>query len=291
MHVTDEISLTGQVAVVTGGGAGIGRATSRLFASRGATVVIAEIDSGLGEEVAKLIESEGGRARLVTLDVRDQVAVEKLRQVVLAEFGHIDILVNNVGHYIRISDQNFAHSEPSTWEEPYRVNLLHVFAVTHAFLPSMLDRRSGAIINVSSIEGVRGYPSDPVYGAFKAGVVHFTQCLGVQVAPLGVRVNGIAPDLVDTLQTPATVMLPPDPDPDKWRGTPSEFAKWPAWLPVRRFGSPEEQAQAILFLASPISSYIVGHTIPTDGGTAAAGGWYQSDRRPGRAWTNFPLDP
>jgi NAD(P)-dependent dehydrogenase (short-subunit alcohol dehydrogenase family) len=154
-----------------------------------------------------------------------------------------------------------------------------VLRVTHAFLPSMVERRSGTVVNVSSVEGLRGYPPDPVYGAFKAAVVHFTRCLGVQVAGKGVKVNGIAPDLTQSQQSD----FKRDPD---WAAD-----KWPTFLPAGRMGQPIDQARVLLFLASELSDFLVGHTIPTDGGTLAAGGWFPSLHRKGRSWTNRPFDP
>jgi 2-hydroxycyclohexanecarboxyl-CoA dehydrogenase len=151
--------------------------------------------------------------------------------------------------------------------------------VTHAFVPSMLERSSGTIVNVSSVEGMRGYPPDSVYGAFKAAVVHFTRCLGVELAGKGVKVNGIAPDATQTVQV------------DFDRDPPDLKDKWATFVPVGRKGQPIDQARVVLFLASELSDFLVGQTLPTDGGTVAAGGWFPSNRRKGRAWTNRPFDP
>ena len=166
------------------------------------------------------------------------------------------------------------------WQALYDVNLLHVFRVTHTFLPTMLEQGSGRIVNVSSNEGVRGYPADSVYSAFKAAVVHFTKSLGVELAPQGIRVNGIAPDMTATEQSNF-----PKWDPPEWQ------EHWPVWVPVGHMGEPIDQARIILFLASELSGFLVGQTLLTDGGTSAAGGWYQSSRREGRRWTNRPINP
>lgn len=277
-EATDSL-LTGRVAVVTGGGGGIGAATARLFAQHGAHVVIADIDTELAERVAAEITGSGGSALGVVTDVRDVEAVAELARSVLHRFGRVDVLVNNVGHWLR-HPGNFVDTEPDLWDQLYRINLHHVFVVTQAFLPAMVDQQSGAIVNVSSVEGLRGYPEDPVYAAFKAAVIGFTRSLAVQVGGHGVRVNAIAPDVTESLQVPYSQWLSAD-----------EQRQWPQWVPVGRMGLAEDQARAILFLASDMSAFVTGHTIPTDGGTGAAGGWFRSSRRPGREWTNRPIAP
>ncbi|WP_431195954.1 SDR family NAD(P)-dependent oxidoreductase [Mycobacterium camsae] len=271
--------LTGRVAVVTGGAGGIGAATSRLFAEHGARVVIADIDDERAQRTADEIASSGGTARAVATDVRDEEQVAALAATVRDRYGGIDVLVNNVGHWVR-HPGSFAGTDPDLWDELYRVNLHHVLLVTRAFLPMMIAQRAGAIVNVSSVEGLRGYPEDPVYAAFKAAVIQFTRSLAVQVGGDGVRVNAIGPDVTESLQVPYSQWLSPD-----------EQSRWPHWVPVGRMGLPEDQARVILFLASDLSSFVTGHTIPTDGGTGAAGGWFRSSRRSGRDWTNRPFDP
>jgi NAD(P)-dependent dehydrogenase (short-subunit alcohol dehydrogenase family) len=271
--------LNDRIAVVTGGGGGIGAATARLFADQGAQVIIADIDAELGQLTAEQITASGGSAFAAVTDVRDGGQVAELARSVLERHGRVDVLVNNVGHWLR-HPGNFVDTDPQLWDDLYRVNLHHVFLVTHAFLPAMIGRRSGAIVNVSSVEGLRGYPEDPVYAAFKAAVIHFTRSLAVQVGRDGVRVNAIGPDVTESLQVPYSQWLSAE-----------EQAQWPQWVPVARMGLPEDQAQVILFLASDLSAFVTGHTIPTDGGTGAAGGWFRSSRRPDREWTNRPVAP
>ncbi|MDC9018737.1 SDR family NAD(P)-dependent oxidoreductase [Mycobacterium marinum] len=268
--------LTDRVAVVTGGAGGIGAATSRLFAQHGAQVVIADIDAELAH---RTVDEIGGAAWAVGTDVRDADQVSALAQSVLDRYGRVDILVNNVGHWLR-HPGNFVDTDPQLWDELYRVNLHHVLLATHAFLPAMIEQHGGAIVNVSSVEGLRGYPEDPVYAAFKAAVIHFTRSLAVQVGNQGVRINAIAPDVTESLQVPYSQWL-----------SDAEQTQWPGWVPVGRMGVPEDQARVILFLACELSAFVTGHTIPTDGGTAAAGGWFRSSRRPDREWTNRPIAP
>ncbi|MCV6967223.1 oxidoreductase [Mycobacterium intermedium] len=268
--------LANQVAVVTGGGGGVGAATSKLFAEQGAQVVIADIDGELARRTAGEI---GEAAWAIVTDVRQDDQVSALARRVLDRYGRVDVLVNNVGHWLRHPGK-FVDTDPQFWDELYRVNLHHVFLVTRAFLPAMIDRRAGAIVNVSSLEGLRGYPQDPVYAAFKAAVIHFTRSLAVQVGSDGVRVNAIGPDVTESLQVPYSQWL-----------SAAEQAQWPQWVPVGRMGQPVDQARVILFLASELSAFVTGHTIPTDGGTGAAGGWFRSSRRAGREWTNRPIAP
>lgn len=271
--------LADRVAVVTGGAGGIGAATSRLFAAHGAQVIIADIDADLAGATAASISESGGSALAVGTDVRHPDQVTRLARAVLDRFGRVDVLVNNVGHWLR-HPGSFAGTDPQLWDDLYRINLHHVFLVSHAFLPAMVERHTGAIVNVSSVEGLRGYPEDPVYAAFKAAVIAFTRSLAVQVGNDGVRVNAIAPDVTESLQVPYSQWL-----------TAEEQAQWPQWVPVGRMGQPEDQARAILFLASDLAAFVTGHTIPTDGGTGAAGGWFRSARRPDRQWTNRPIAP
>lgn len=279
-HATNpDALLTGRVAVVTGGAGGIGAATARLFAEHGADVIIADIAADLADATAASITAAGGSALAVPADVRDPDQVSRLAATVLDRFGRVDVLVNNVGHWLR-HPGSFAGTDPQLWDQLYRINLHHVFLVTHAFLPAMVERHAGAIVNVSSVEGLRGYPEDPVYAAFKAAVNAFTRSLAVQVGNDGVRVNAIAPDVTESLQVPYSQWLSAE-----------EQAQWPRWVPVGRMGLPEDQARVILFLASDLSGFVTGHVIPTDGGTGAAGGWFRSTRRPDRQWTNRPIAP
>ncbi|MBW0012765.1 SDR family NAD(P)-dependent oxidoreductase [Mycobacterium sp.] len=282
--MTDETMQAGElladrVAVVTGGGAGIGAATARLFAHHGARVVIADVDADSAHQVAEEIRMADRSAMAVVTDVREPGQVSALARTVLDRHGRVDVLVNNVGHWLR-HPGDFVDTDPHCWEDLYRINLHHVFLVTRALLPAMIARRAGAIVNVSSVEGLRGYPEDPVYAAFKAAVIHFTRSLAVQVGRDGIRVNGIGPDVTESVQVPYS----------RWLSA-EEQTRWPQWVPVGRMGVPEDQARVILFLASDLSAFVTGHTIPTDGGTAAAGGWFRSSRRPDRAWTNRPIAP
>lgn len=252
--------LDGRVAVVTGGGAGIGGAVARLFAEHGARVEVAEIDPERASATSEELGSSGGRVHV--LDVRKADDVAKLREAVLAEHDSIDVLVNNVGDYRPLV--RFTESDPESWQAMYEVNLLHVFAVTQAFLQPMIDSGGGSIVNVHSVEGMRGFPGEPVYAAMKAAVAHFTTSLAAGYGRNGIRANGIGTDLTQTPQV------------DYLRGFEEHDALWESWAPVGRLGWPEDQARVALFLASDLSSFVTGHNIPVDGGTKAGGGWFYS---------------
>jgi NAD(P)-dependent dehydrogenase (short-subunit alcohol dehydrogenase family) len=270
--------LEGRTAVVTGGGAGIGAATSRLLARHGAHVFVVDVDRGRAADTAATITAAGHGATPLVCDVTDAAQVEDLRRSVLGGDTGLDVLVNNAGDWIRTVG-GFAAGGPGHWDDLHRINFLHILLVTRAFLPAMTAAGRGSIVNVSSVEGLRGYPVDPVYAAYKAAAVHFTRSLAVQVGGHGVRVNGIGPDVTESLQVPYSEWIPAD-----------QQHMWPQWVPVGRMGHPDEQARAVLFLASDLSSFVTGHTIPTDGGTLAGGGWYRS-ARVARGWTNRPIDP
>jgi NAD(P)-dependent dehydrogenase (short-subunit alcohol dehydrogenase family) len=256
--------LDGRVAVVTGGGDGIGGAISRLFADHGARVEVAEIDPDRAERIQAEVSAAGGAIRTHVVDVTASDDVAQLADAVLTEHGRIDVLVNNVGDYRPLVA--FEDSSAESWDQMYSVNLAHIFAVTRAFIPSMIGAHSGCIVNIHSVEGMRGYPKDPVYGAMKAAAAHFTTSLAVAMGRHGIRVNGIGCDLTQTPQV------------DYLTGYEDLEHLWESWAPVGRVGWPEEQARAALFLASDLSSFVTGENIAVDGGTKAGGGWLFSPK-------------
>lgn len=265
--------LDGKVAVVTGGGAdGIGGAIARLFAEHGAHVEIADIDAERGARAHAEIEKGGGSAGVSVVDVTDHDEVQTFASRVLDAHGRVDVVVNNVGDYRPLV--RFPESSPESWNAMYDINLFHIFAVTNAFLRPMMERRQGSIVNFHSVEGMRGYPGEPVYGAMKAAAAHFTTCLAAQMGRYGIRVNGIGPDLTQTAQV------------DYLSGYEDYEHLWESWAPVGRVGWPEDNARVALFLASDMSSYVTGHNIPVDGGTKAGSGWFFSPEA--RRFVNRP---
>jgi 2-hydroxycyclohexanecarboxyl-CoA dehydrogenase len=269
--------LEGKVTVVTGGGGGIGGAISRRFAAEGAAVVINDIDPDLLAAAVADVEAAGATAFACLGDIRDEATVAELANTALSvDGGRVDVLVNNAGDY-RPSGR-FLKTEPVHWEALYSINLEHVFRCTRAIAPAMVRSGTGSIINVSTVEAFRGIPANAVYSAFNAGVNAFTRSLAVELGRDGVRVNAIAPDLADTLQTPAAVML---------HGRDPALVRH--WVPLGRFGQPDDYADVVVFLASHLSRFVTGHVIPVDGGTTAASGWYL--RADQRGWTNLPDAP
>jgi 2-hydroxycyclohexanecarboxyl-CoA dehydrogenase len=269
--------LAGKVAVVTGGAAGIGGGVSRLLARAGATVVVNDIDADLAAVCAADIESDGGACVLAVGDIRDIETIEHVQESAKTiDEGRVDILVNNVGDYRPFG--RFLQSEEQDWDAQFDINLRHVLRLTHRVLPGMVERGAGSIVNVSTVEALRGIPGHAVYSGINAAVIAFTRSLAVEVAGRGVRVNAIAPDMADTLQTPAETML---------RGRDPDLVK--NWIPLGRFGQPDDYAQVVLFLVSDQARFVTGQTIPVDGGTLEAGGWY--GRTDGRGWTNLPDQP
>lgn len=254
--------LDGRVAVVTGGGEGIGGAISRLFAQHGARVEIAEVDGERAERATADIAAAGGEAHATVIDVRDVDAVEDWAADVLARRGRVDVLVNNVGDFRPLV--RFEESTPQSWNDMFEINFRHVLAVTRAYIGSMREQRRGSIVNVHSVEALRGYPGEPVYGALKAAVAKFTTDLAVRYGRNGIRANGIGPDLTQTPQV------------DYLTGWEDDDDLWPSWAPVGRLGWPEDTARVALFLASDMSAFVTGHNIPVDGGTKAGGGWFYS---------------
>lgn len=272
--VDKEVGLT-RVVVVTGGALGIGGAISRRFAAAGDHVLLVDSDGPAAAATSAEITAAGGRCTVLVGDVTLQSTVDELAALVQeVAGGRVDVLVNNVGDF-RPASAVFLKSKPEQWQKLYEINLLHVLMVTHALAPAMVTHGSGSIINISTVEAYRGIPTHTVYSAHKAGVSAFTKSLAVELAPNGVRVNAIAPDLANTEQTPAELML---------AGRDPALIK--SWVPLGRFGEPDDYASVVEFLASDASRFVTGHTVPVDGGTLAASGWYRKSAT--RGWTNLP---
>jgi len=258
----------GKVVVVTGGASGIGAATCRAFSREGARVAVVDINGEGAEDVAA---SLGRPATAHTADVTDASAVAEMAAEVVESHQRVDVVVNNAGHWVRVVP--FHLSAPEHWDDVVDINFRHVLLVTRAFLMTMIEGGGGVVVNVSSIEGVRAYPSDPVYAAAKAATNHFTRSLAVAYGRKGIRVVGIAPDITNTDQVVYDEDVQRDP-------------RWSWWAPVGRHGTPEDNADVIVALASEEFRFVTGAIVNTDGGTGTAGGWFWSDAK--KAFVNRP---
>jgi 3-oxoacyl-[acyl-carrier protein] reductase len=229
-----QILLTGRVAVVTGGGAGIGRGIAAGLNAFGASVAIWE------------------RNPETCATAADQIGA-------LADLGPVTILVNNAGG---VFHSGILDTSENGWDALYRANLRHVYLCTQRVARGMVEQKlPGSIISVTSIEGVRAAPGYATYAAAKAGVINYTKTAALELAPHGIRVNALAPDI--TLTEGMTQVAPP--------GSEKRFG---FTVPMGRAGHVDEMAGAAVFLASDLSSYVTGQTIHVDGGTQASSGWY-----------------
>jgi NAD(P)-dependent dehydrogenase (short-subunit alcohol dehydrogenase family) len=246
--------LGGKVAVVTGGGAGIGRGIAGGMAAFGADVAVWERDPSTCAAAATEVGGLG-----VPTDVRDGDQVDAALARTLDRYGHVDILVNNAGGVFKAP---LLETSDNGFDALYRANLRHVLLCTRRVARTMVDAGAGgAIINVTSIEGIRAAPGYAAYSAAKAGVINLTKTAALELAPHGITVNALAPDI--TLTEGIEAMTPPDSTP-----------RWNQVVPLGRAGHVDDLAGAAVFLASPLASYITGQTIHVDGGTAASSGWY-----------------
>ena len=273
MPATDDILLTGQVAIVTGGGGGIGRACALRLADFGADVVIADIEPVRAEEAAEQVRQRGRRALAVTTDVMDTDQIRAMVSAADAEFGRIDILVNNAGG---TGNRLFEEQSERSWRRHVDINLFSMLAATHAVIPIMKrEGRGGSIVNVSSIEGQRAAPGYAVYAACKAGMLNFTETMALELSGYGIRVNAINPDHTVTPGTRGNISGPVDPS--QWtKRTAEEEDVANRLIPLLREGVDMECGDAVVFLSSKMASYITGVAIPVDGGTKAASGWHRT---------------
>jgi NAD(P)-dependent dehydrogenase (short-subunit alcohol dehydrogenase family) len=246
--------LTGKAALVTGAGSGIGRAVAQRFAAAGAKVQVTDVDEPGGRETVALVTKAGGKAEFVRLDVTDEAAATALAQ----RLGALDLLVNNagIGHVGTILQTTVADLD-----RLYRVNVRGVFNVTKAFLPAMLARRSGSVINLASIGGVVGIRDRLAYCTTKFAVVGFTKSLALDHATDGVRVNCICPGRVETPFVQARLREYPDPE--------KAYREMSATQAIGRMGRPEEIAAAAHYLASDEAALVTGTTLMADGGWSA----------------------
>lgn len=263
------MELEGQVAVVTGGGQGIGKAIALRFAREGADIAIVDINQDTATATAEAIRKLGHRTLVEIADVSDPEHVTTAVGAVVREFGKIDVLVNNAGVEKRAP---FLEITPDDWQRQLDVNLSGTFYCTQACARDMAARRYGRVLNLSSVAGLIGPIDLAAYGASKAGIVGLTRAAALDLADQGITVNAIAPGPIET-----ELML------GAWSA--DALRERPQHGAIARFGTVEEIAHAALFLASPESGFITGVTVSVDGGAVAAGAYMVEKYRRRKAET------
>jgi NAD(P)-dependent dehydrogenase (short-subunit alcohol dehydrogenase family) len=258
------MDFTGKVALITGGGGGIGRATALGFALRGAKVMVVDADASLGQASVDIVAQRGGAAGFVQADVTRSAAVRDYVEKTLAAYGRIDAFFNNAGiEGVVTPTQDY---DEEIFDKVIAVNLKGVFLGLRHVLPVMLKQGSGAIVNTASMAGLFGAPGMPAYVASKHGVLGLTKVAATDVAALGVRVNAVCPGPVETrmMRSLESQRNPNDPE--------SVHTAYAAGIPTGRYALPEEIAGAVLYLCSELSGDVTGTHIVIDGGRSGSGG-------------------
>ncbi len=243
------MKLEGRVALITGGAQGIGRAIALLFARRGARVAISDINLEKAQETCREVESLGAQAMAIGGNVADARAAEAMVEQTVEKFGGLDILVNNAGI---TRDGVLLRMKEEDWDSVMAVNLKGAFHCTKAGLRFFLKRKGGKIVNIASVTGEMGNAGQSNYAASKAGLIGFTKSVAREYASRNIQVNAVAPGFIDTAMSQAI--------PQKEK----EFLI--RQIPMERLGTPEDVAEAVLFLASPAADYITGQVLNVNGG-------------------------
>jgi len=246
--------LAGKMALVTGGGSGIGRAICRRFAREGASVAVVDRYEDRARETVGMIEQASGRATAIRADVSMQDDVTAMARAALAAYGRIDVLVNNAAIG---SKSDILTIDEDFWDHSLAVTLKSVYLVSRAILPGMLERGSGNIVNISSVNAL-AYFANESYSAAKAGVISLTRSIAVRYGRDGIRCVAIAPG---TIRTPIWQ--------ERQEKDPVVFERLTKWYPAGRVGEPEDVASTALFLASDEASWITGTVVRVDGGLLA----------------------
>jgi NAD(P)-dependent dehydrogenase (short-subunit alcohol dehydrogenase family) len=248
----------GNVALVTGGGGGIGLATASAFAEAGASVIMADSNATLLEEAAGDLRSAGHEVLAVTCDVTDRNQVRAMTEQAVGAFGRLDAAFNNAG--INCDSAPMLETEDEEFDSILDVNLRGVWNCMKAELRQMMAQGSGAIVNCSSIGGMRGSKGRAAYSASKFGVIGLTRAAALDYAGMGIRINAVCPGIIGNTPMAARVTKNNDPDIIK---------AFVAAEPIGRLGEPEEVAAAVLWLCSAGASFMVGHALAVDGGILA----------------------
>ena len=252
------MKLEGRVAIVTGGGSGIGRATAVLLAREGAGVVVADISKDGGEETVKRIRAGGGEATFVGTDVSDPGDVERLVDSTIERYRGLDIVHNSAGVVIPV---RVTEITDEIWNRTLDINLKGTMLCCKFAIPKMIERGAGSIVNMASMNGLVASPGQSPYCASKGAVVMLTRQMAIDYAPDKIRANCVCPGEVNTPMIQGFLNSTPDPEATRQRLL--------ARIPWQRMAEPEEIARTVLFLASDDASYITGVALPVDGGLTA----------------------
>jgi NAD(P)-dependent dehydrogenase (short-subunit alcohol dehydrogenase family) len=248
--------LENKVGLVTGGASGIGRATALLMAREGAQVIVSDINEEAGEETAAQIRAAGGDARVIACNVAKNDQVVRLIEGTLQTYGRLDCAFNNAGVGGTMSPID--EKTEDEWDLVLGVNLKGVWMCIKYEIPALLASGGGSIVNMASVAGLSGFRNASAYAASKHGVVGLTRTAALEVARQNIRVNAVCPGFTDTPMVQAMVELFPGMKEATERGA-----------PMRRLGTPQETAEAVVWLCSDKASFITGHALPIDGGMTA----------------------
>jgi len=258
------MDFEGKVALITGAGNGIGRAAALAFAARGAKVVVVDLDGAAAERTVASIEQQGGKALAKTADVTKSADVAAYVKAALDGYGRIDCFFNNAGIEGKIAPT--AEYDEAVFDQVINVNVKGVFLGLRHVLPVLLEQKAGAVVNTASVAGLVATPGMPAYAASKHAVLGLTKAAAGEVARSGVRVNAVCPGPIDTrmIHSLESQLNPANPA--------SVADRYRAALPIGRYGTAEEVANVVLFLASDLASNITGAHYVVDGGRTATGG-------------------
>jgi len=252
------MKLQGKSAVVTGGAMGIGKAISRLFASEGCKVVIADVNEEEGTKTQREIQEKGGKCLFVKTNVSQVNEVKNMAQKAISFCGKIDILVNNAGIW---RPGKVTTLSEEIWDQVLNTNLKGIFLVSREIIPVMQKKGGGSVINIASVAGLVGAREAAAYNASKGGVINLTRNMALDFASDNIRVNCICPGMIDTAQGDTVVAhYAPEKDPAEAKTN---------WQPLRRRGLPEDVARLALYLASDDSAFMTGSILVIDGGLTA----------------------
>jgi 2-hydroxycyclohexanecarboxyl-CoA dehydrogenase len=260
-----ELNLAGKSVIVTGGGSNIGRAISLAFAREGVHLTVAEIDEGQGKKTAAEAERLGAAsAQVVRTDVTQWDSAQAMIRTVVQRHGGVDVLVNNVGW---THDRLFVEKTRDEWEKEVQLNLWGMINCTRAALDPMIERKGGAIVSMGSDAGRMGEFREAVYGACKAGIIALSKSLAREVGRHGIRLNVVCPGMTipESDEEIGALSMWAQESNRAW-STPEMKARIAKVYPLRRIGTPEDVAPAVLFLASDAASFITGQTLSVSGG-------------------------